>query len=67
MLDCNFLRMNCDGGDPSRLLKWLFTSQMPIQTKENYPSLEHMNQEHICEYSKLQESGIRLKDFSDNE
>lgn len=67
MLDCNVLRMNCDGGDPSRLLNWLFKSQMPVQTREDYPSLKQMNQMHICDYSKAKAPGVKLKDFSDNE
>lgn len=67
MLDCNVFKMNCDGGDPGRLLKWLFKSQMPIQTKADYPALEHVKQIQICQYSRLKSTGVALRDFSENE
>ena len=60
MLDCNEDKMDCKGGDPVRLLKWLFKSQVKIQNEIEYIQSDKRNK---CTTGKR---GIRVRDFSVN-
>lgn len=65
MLDCNEYEMGCEGGDPCRLLQWLYLSQTEIQLKVNYPSLKDNSQQQSCDVNnmKLNNSGVNVKDY----
>lgn len=67
MLDCNEYGMKCEGGDPCRLLQWLYHSQTDIQLKEDYPPLKNYSQTQACDTEKLRDSGIKVKDYLCNE
>lgn len=67
MLDCNDYRMGCEGGDPCRLLQWLYLSQADVQLKENYPPLKDYSQKQACDTKTLKDSGIKVTDYLCNE
>lgn len=63
MIDCNGPEMGCEGGDPCQLLKWLFLNQINVQLKDNYPPLEDYSTKQLCDITKLEDSGIKVKDY----
>lgn len=70
MIDCNSFDMGCEGGNPCRLLEWLYNSQVDVQSREDYPSLKDFSQKQDCvderELKDYKES-VKVKDYLCNE
>lgn len=65
MIECNDLDMKCNGGDPCRLLNWLYTSEINVQTQTDYQLSNNRRQN--CDSSEHQVAGIKVNDYSCNE
>jgi hypothetical protein len=58
ILECNVDDMDCAGGDPHRVLKWLFDYQVNVKSEEEFEKSD-------CGETK--EPGVRVSDYFMNE
>lgn len=64
MIDCNDLEMDCGGGDPCHLLRWLMNGKVDMKLNDDKSTSEKSDRK--CETGRLQATGIKVKDYSCN-